>query len=123
MEDINFSATGGAGASVMQAIQNFIDFEDFGETANRREFTRIVIFFFLLTIGLGLFTMYTGSGLSNPGVGLLLMWAIITIFSYGGLFQIEGLVRNAWLSKYVLWLCVSFLTWGYLINHWRRNTA
>ncbi|GAI97811.1 unnamed protein product, partial [marine sediment metagenome] len=120
MEDFDFSATGGTTASIIQGIQDFIDWEELGETENRREFSRIVIFFILLTIGLGLFTQFTGFDLTNRGGGLLLLWAVITVFSFAGFFTIEGIIRNAWMSKHVLWLCVSFLTWGFLINQWRR---
>lgn len=118
VELINVSSSG---ALLWELMANFKDYEGFG-TGNKAEFNRITFFFILLVILLGLFTRATGMevvfGLTM-GYTLLILWSIITLFSFVGMFEVSGIVRNAWLAKYYIWLITTFMTWGFLIHHWR----
>jgi len=119
VEMMNISSSG---AYVWELMEKFTDYEGFG-TGNKAEFNKITFFFILLVIGLGLFTKSTGIELTSPGYTMLILWGIITMFSFVGLFAVEGIIRNAWANKYAIWLMTSFLTWGFMLNYWRRNTT
>lgn len=119
VEMVNISSSG---AYVWELMEKFVNYEEFG-TGNKAEFNRITFFFILLVLGLGLFTKTTNVEMTNPGTTLMILWGIITLFSFVGLFAVEGIIRNGWLNKYAIWLMTSFLTWGFILNYWRRNAS
>ena len=108
--------------NLFDLLKNFNDLEDWGSTHNRQEFSKIVAFFFVMIMLLGAFTYYTGYDFAQPGAGLLVLWGLVVLGSFAGIFNIQGLSIPAFsfFDKYTIAMIVTFLTWGFLLNHWRR---
>lgn len=70
----------------------FGDFKTIGEfgEGNEGEFSRIVLFFFFVTLFVGLFNYFSGAELSNPGMTLLIIWIIVVVASVGGFLTFES---------------------------------
>lgn len=103
-------------------LSGFNDMSEWGATHNRQEFSKIVAFFFIIIILIGGITYFTGYDFAQPGSALILLWGLITLGSFAGIFTIQGLSipQFQFFDKYTVWFITSFLTWGFLINHWRR---
>jgi len=108
------------GSGVWDLLISLRDLPDWGDTPNRQEFSRLVFFFFGFTLILGFLTYFTGYDFSQPGPALLIVWGTITIFSIAGYFELTGITPYSFLDKYTIMIISSFITFGYLINYWRR---
>jgi hypothetical protein len=119
-----------SGDSAWTTFDNFMsslrDIPEFGE-GYRGAYSRIIFFFFFLTVLLGLFTYTTGYDLANPGIVLLLLFIIIVPFSMNGWFYVQ--FPNAavptpefidWLQQYWLALWLGMITAGYWLNQWSK---
>lgn len=106
-------------------LQNWIgdlkDYPEFGE-GYRQEYSRIIIFFFMLTVLTGILTYFTNVDLTNPGYVLVIMLMITIPFSAAGWFTIEfgSPNSNAWMEQYWLSTILFLLTGGYWLNQWNR---
>lgn len=96
---------------------------EFGTSSNRQEFSRIVIYIFLMALIIGSFTYYTGYDFAQPGGALILLWGLVTIGSFVGVFEIRGLGSFEFFNKYAIFFIVSFITWGFILDNWRRNST
>ncbi len=62
---------------------------EFGE-GNEAEFSRIVVFFILMTLGLGVLIYFTGIELASPGITIAIIWVIVLFASVGGFLTFES---------------------------------
>jgi hypothetical protein len=110
------------GYGLFNLLKGFADSEDWGETHNRREFSKIVAFFFIMIVLIGVFTFTTGYDFAQPGGALLLVLGLVALGSFAGIFDIKGISAFSFFNKYAIFFITSFLTWGFLIDHWRSSS-
>jgi len=108
--------------NLWKILKEMDDSADFGETHNRQEFSKIVAFFLVITLIIAAFTFSTGYELSNPGGALILLWGLILMGSFAGIFEIKGIAALSWFDKYFIALTCTFITWGYIFGNWRRSS-
>lgn len=119
VESMNTYPGGSLYWELMVSLKNW---DGFG-TGNAADFNRFTFFFLMIIILVGILTKFTGIELNSPGYTLLIVWAIMGMFSMVGYFKVDGIILNAWLSKHYVFLMASFVTWGYVLNHWRIRTT
>jgi len=117
----NTTLVGRTNYHLWDALKDFNDLPEFGDTHNRQEFSKIVAFFFIITLLIAGFTFTTGYDFAQPGVALLLLWGLVLAGSFAGIFEIRGLSPLVWFDKYLIALTCTFLTWGYLFGQWRKT--
>jgi len=103
------------------ALKSFNELEEWGDTHNRREFSKIVAFFFIITLIISVFTFTTGYDFAQPGGALLLLWGLIFAGSITGIFEIRGISSVQFFDKYLIFFTCSFITWGYFLGQWRKT--
>jgi hypothetical protein len=64
----------------------FTDLKSLSEfgTGNEAEFNRIVFFFLITTMLIGVFIYFSGIEMSNPGLALIIIWTLVLISSISG---------------------------------------
>jgi len=105
------------------------EFNEFGEGVEQ-EFSKIVFFFLVLTIGLGILTFFSGYDFSNPGFTVPVVYGIILFATLSGWFTFDGLVKPALvgetisdiLDKYIYLVMMTFFFGGWLFNMWRKQS-
>lgn len=101
---------------------------DFG-TGTEGEFGRLVMFFLIMTMIIGVFTFFSGVELSNPGVSIILIWVIVFFASVGGFFTYTSGASNltagttTWFATYGLLIVYTILTAGYIFSLFRRTAT
>jgi len=113
----NVTSTGGL-IGFFEALR---DLPEWGETHNRQEFSMIVFFFFMMIFMIGIFTFFSGYDLSSPGAALILVWGFIAFGSVAGIIKIEGLSPYVWWNQYGIFIMVSFMLFGFILNTMRRE--
>ena len=98
------------------------DLEEFG-TGQEAEFNRLIFFFFLTTLFVGMFIFFTGIEMSSPGWVLVFFVFVMLVASYGGFLSVDinddGV--NTLFEQFVLF-GISFLWVGWqTINIIRRD--
>jgi|TARA_Y100000034_G_scaffold19770_1_gene22429 hypothetical protein len=93
---------------------------EFGE-GNEGEFSRIVLFFFFMTMAIGFFNYYTGSELNNPGMSILIIWIIVLIASVGGFLTFDSGSDNVsdTMEKFGFFFIFTISILGYILNNLR----
>lgn len=125
----------GYNANISQArtlkgiLGSLAQLNEFGDGVEQ-EFSRIVFFFFILTIALGIVTFFTGYDFSNPGFTMILLYGLILFASLSGWFYYDGLVSTSalaptseirtFLNQYSFLIITSFLFLGWLMNRWGK---
>lgn len=104
--------------------------DELGGQGARATFSKVVIFFVLLTLVLGYMNVKFGADFYNPGTALVFVCVIIWIASIGGWFQTDvfnvnsteqiSLGREFWNLYYIPTL-ITLFTAGFVINQWRKN--
>jgi len=117
VESHNVTSTGG----LISFFESLGDLSEWGDTHNRQEFSKITFFFFIMILTIGVFTFFSGYELSSPGAALILVWAFIAFGAVSGIIGIEGLSPDDWWNKYVYFIIVSFLFFGFILNKIRRD--
>ncbi len=95
---------------------------EFGE-GNEGEFGRIVLFFVITTILLGVFTFFSGVELSSPGMSLLLIWLLVFAASVGGFLTFDSGSDNVndSIEKFGFFVILTLFMLGYGLNILRRE--
>lgn len=97
------------------------ELNEFGNDANRQEYSRIVLFFLMLSIILGSICYTTGWDFSTAGGAMGLLTFLVILGSYGGFLTVSYTGGNAWMDQYVVALITSLLTGGYILNKFARE--
>jgi len=95
----------------------------FGSDDGRREFSRIVAFFFFLMIILGVLSKSTGWDFSTDG-GLIVFVAFVVIgASVAGFFRLSYTLDppNPWMDKYLVAIITGLFAFGFMMNKWARS--
>lgn len=95
---------------------------EFGDDTNRQEYSRIVLFFLMLSIIMGVICYNTGWDFSTAGGAMGFMTFIILIASYGGFLTLSYTGVNGWMDQYVVALITSLFCGGYILNKFARET-
>jgi len=117
VESFNATSTGG----LISFFESLGDLPEWGDTHNRQEFSKVVFFFFIMILTIGVFTFFSGYELSSPGAALILVWAFVAFGAVSGIIEIEGLTPYDWWNQYVYFIIVSFLFFGFILNKIRRD--
>jgi hypothetical protein len=93
-------------------------------TCHRQEFSRIVAFFVVLAILIGIFSFYTQVDTIFPGAVMIVILIIIAFASFSNFFSLDmgSLAAYPFFGKYALLFITFLLTAGTLLNFWARNT-
>lgn len=107
--------------TIVSFFSDLRSISEFGE-GEEGEFSRIVIFFVVITILLGVFTYFSGVELTNPGLSILIVWVVTLIASVGGFLTVElgGAETNQFVKQYAFLFMISFFTINHLITLIRR---
>ena len=94
----------------------------FGEGI-RNEYARLVVFFLVLTILMGILSYYTQYDTIYPGFAFVLVTGIIILASAGGFLSIDYGNDNvpAFIEQYGIALVTSLIAGGYALNQWARS--
>lgn len=118
--------------TVMDLFRNLNDY--FGETKNedgqsieqrKLEFSKILLVFLFIAIGLAFFGRMTGYEAANPGFFSLFLTGILVIVSIPGFLTITNAsfgVGNAFFDQYVIAFISGMLSLGLMASIWRRGT-
>jgi hypothetical protein len=111
--------------SWMGVTSFFSDLKDLSEwgEGNEAEFSRIVFFFLITTICIGLFIYFSGVEISNPGLSGIIIWAIVLFASLGSFLTFDSGSSNIApaLEQYGFFLIYSLLICGYVLGLLRRT--
>ena len=101
---------------------------EFGGDRLRQSYTKIILFFFLLTIIFASLNIFAQVELYSVHTTILIFWAIIWLFSIGGFFDIPytsgntGVWVSTWLTKYAVAILSSCFVAGFFLNKFRRES-
>ena len=100
---------------------DFKSISEFGE-GNEGEFSRIIIFFVLTTIFVGMFAYFSGIELSSPGMSILIIWILVIIASVGGFLSVDSGSDNIGIftEQFGFLIIMTLFILGYGINIFRR---
>jgi len=104
-------------------LTDFNDLPDWGSSHNRREFSKIVSYFFIMAILIAAFTVSTGYDFAQPGGAVILLWGFVAMGSFAGIFNIQGISTFTFINKYMIFMICSFMTWGFILGTWARTTT
>lgn len=95
---------------------------EFGE-GNEAEFSRLIVFFIIATIGIGVLTYFTGIELSTPGYAILIVWGLALFASAGGFLTFESASTHisSKLEQWGLFLIATVFLISYFLNNLRRE--
>lgn len=111
-----------AEGTIWRAINRMKDLDQFGKGSNKQEYSRIIMFFLVLTIILGFLAYSTGWDFATAGGSIFLLTAVIWIASFAGFLELSNLsARFDIVNKYYVALISTFLAVGYGLNKWRRE--
>lgn len=121
----------GTDISTWQTVFTFFDelknLDEWGRcdiegTCHRAEFSRIVFFFLMLTMLIGIFSYLTQFDTVNPGMAIVLVSIIILFASFAGWFTLNlGNSQFDTIEKYTIFLISFMLTAGTLLNYFART--
>lgn len=97
-------------------------FNEFGGNQNEQEFSRIVWFFLIATIIIGVGSYFTGFDLQSPGMGIIAVSFLIVIGSAAGFFTISSPGPDWW-DQWALGALICFVAWGWGLNELRRASV
>lgn len=95
---------------------------EFGQ-GNEAEFNRIVFFFLITTILVGVFMFFSGIELTNPGISLVIVWGISLLASIGGFLTFNSGSSNVStpMQQYGIFFIFTTLLLGYGLSLIRRT--
>ena len=105
-----------ADGTIIDALNRIRNMDEFGEDDNRAEYSRIIAFFLLFTIILGIITYSTGWDMATSGGTILFGTMIIWIVSIVGFLNLSNISRFSFIDKYYVALVTTFICFGWLIN-------
>ena len=94
---------------------------EFGE-GNEAEFSRIVFFFILITIFVGVFNYFTGVEFTNPGISLIVIWVIVLIASASGFLTFDSGSSNVndRIEQWGFFFILTLMVGGFILSTMRR---
>jgi len=95
---------------------------DFGE-GNEQDYSRVVSFFLVMTLLLGLLNYSTGVELRHPGSVLILIIPIVWIASIAGFLTYDLINSSVWWEQYLIATTATFFSVGYILNYIRRDNS
>jgi hypothetical protein len=98
------------------------DLSEFGE-GNEAEYNRLVLFFLLMTIFIGVFIFFTGVEITSPGWSIMIIWGIVFLASMGGFLTFDsGLDQITPLfEQFGFFFILTCLVAGMVLNEWRKS--
>ena len=124
--DLNASSGNGTSWRPWNQMDSFFDeiknLSEFGDDATTRDFSRLVFFFLIATIGIGVFTYFSGYELQSPGSGIFIIFCLVLFASASGFLTLDysigsGTSQTQW-GFFFMFL---FLTLAYGMDIIRRN--
>lgn len=107
--------------TVKSFFEELKNLPEFGENI-RQEYSRVVFFFVILAIILGVFSYFTGYESLYPGAFIIFVFFIVLLASQAGYFTADlGPNMYTWVEKYWAAILSFFLTAGYLLNYWSKS--
>ncbi len=108
--------------TITSFFEELTDLSEFGE-GNEAEYNRIVLFFVLVTILIGVFMFFSGIEITNPGWTILIIWLIVFLASAGGFLTFDSGVDNIspLFEQYAFFFILSFLVIGMGLNALRKT--
>jgi len=110
-----------SGTTLWDAFDSLRGLDEFGSESGRQEFTRIVLFFFVIFLMLSSICYSTGWDFSTGGGGIILVTLLILMASFPGFLELSNLSNFALIDKYFVAMITSFFAGGWLLNNWRRH--
>jgi len=98
------------------------DLAEFGE-GNEAEFSRIILFFLITTILMGVFIFFSGIELSSEGASILIIWVIILIASVSGFLTFKSGTDNiaGFFEQYGFALISTIYVIGFMLTKLRKS--
>ena len=109
--------------SISSFFEELKTLNEFGDTSNKRDFSRIVFFFLIATISIGLFTHFSGFEIQNPGISVIIIALIILFASAGGFLTFDSASDNVspFIEQWGFFIIFLGLCLGYTFNTIRRH--
>lgn len=106
--------------SIGSLFDDLKDLAEFGE-GNEAEFNRIVLFFLILTILIGVFTYFSGVELSTPGLSIIIIWGICLFASIGNFLTFNSGTISTPMRRFGFFFIFTAILIGYGISIARRT--
>jgi hypothetical protein len=109
--------------TVKSFLTNIGTVKFFGQDYARAEYSRFLLFFFIMFVVLGFLSYTTGWDVMTGGGGLLVLWIMIVLVSMAGGFEVNWavtgneLASGGFLRKYTVALIYTFFTIGFALNN------
>jgi hypothetical protein len=101
---------------------------EFGTDQLRQQFSKVIIFFFVLILLIGILCFFTEYDRLYPGFFVVIAWIIIFIASKGGFLTLDfgSAITNTTISntmkQYMVAMITGLFTFGYVINRFTRDS-
>ena len=97
------------------------DLNEWGSDDARQEYSRIVLFFLILSIVMAFISLTTGWDLITAGGSIVFMFFVILFGSYAGFLTISYAGLNPWMDQYVVAFIMGLFTIGFIFNKLERR--
>ena len=94
---------------------------EFGEDENRQEYSRIVFFFLMLSIIMGIISYTTGWDFSTAGGSIGFLTFLVWMASYGGFLTLSYTGINGWMDQHVVAMITTLFALGFILNKFARE--
>ena len=120
--------TSGGSGTIYGFFQNLRYMDEFGSDDGRQEFSRIVGFFIITMLILGLLTYTTGWDFATAGGSIMFLAVLIMIASVPGFLTISGLTgappdNLPFFEQYYIAIVTGFLAAGYMLRSWSQEAG
>lgn len=104
----------------------FADLKDIGEfgEGKKGEFSRIMTFFIILAILIGMFHFFTGVDITNPGITIIILMGIAYIASIGGFFTVplnSNALGGTFFNQYGIAFMMTLLVLSYMLKSYMEG--
>jgi hypothetical protein len=109
-------------SSIKSLFEELTTLEEFGE-GNQAVFSRMVLFFLVTTILIGVFTFFSGFEISSPGISVGLVWFVVLFASFGSFLTFDSGSDNvsSVMEKFGFFFILTLFVCGYMLNVIRRE--
>ena len=114
--------------NIQSLFHDLNNIPEFGTDDLRQEFSKVIIFFFVLCLFIGILCFFTEYDRLYPGFFVVIVWIVIFTASKGGFLTLDfgsALTNTAMsntMKQYMVAMISGLFTFGYVINRFARDT-
>ena len=113
--------------NIQSLFHDLNNIPEFGTDELRQQFTKVIIFYFVLCLLIGLLCFFTEYDRLYPGFFVIIAWIVIFIASKGGFLTLDfgSALTNTTISntmkQYMVAMISGLFTFGYILNRFARD--